>query len=76
MLYPIKYCIHAVPMERRGRCSGIIIIRMGHIGRYIIHFTRHTILIATRHHHRHGKANTTTDNTDDDTDNGTTTDTI
>mmetsp|Transcript_11215 Transcript_11215/g.12620 ORF Transcript_11215/g.12620 Transcript_11215/m.12620 type:complete len:89 (-) Transcript_11215:48-314(-) len=59
--------------ERRGRCSGIIIIRMGPIGLYIIHSTRHTILIATRHHHQHhhSKANTTTDNTDDDTDNNT-----
>ena len=37
--------------ERRGGCSCIIIIRMGPIGRYIIHYTRHTILIATRHHH-------------------------
>merc|ERR1712238_515927 len=37
--------------ERRGRCSGIIIIRMGPIGRYIIHCTWHTILIATQHHH-------------------------
>ena len=30
--------------ERRGRCCVIIIIRMGPIGRSIIHRSRHTIL--------------------------------
>ena len=33
--------------ERRGRCRGIIFIRMGPIGRYVIHRVQHMILIAT-----------------------------
>ena len=33
--------------ERRGRSSSIIIIRMVPVGQYIIHRTRHTILIVT-----------------------------
>ena len=36
--------------ERRGRCSGIIIICMGPIGQSLF-IAPHTILIATRHHH-------------------------
>ena len=47
-IYIVGYCTHAVPMERRGRCSGVIIIRISPIGRYIIHSTWHTILIATQ----------------------------
>ena len=39
--------------ERRRMYSGIIIIRTGSIGRYIIHSIRHTILIATQNHHHH-----------------------
>ena len=36
---------NCINRERRGRCSGIIIIRMVSIGLYIIHRTWHTILI-------------------------------
>ena len=35
--------------ERRGVCRGIIVIRMGPIGRHVIHRVQHTILIL--HHH-------------------------
>ena len=38
-------------LERRWRCTGIIIILIVSIWQYIIHHTRHTILIVTGHHH-------------------------
>ena len=49
MLYP--WIDHSSSRERRGRCTGIIIIRMVLIGQYVIHYTQHTLLIAAWHHH-------------------------
>ena len=40
--------------KRRGRCSGIIIICMGPIGRSLF-IVPYTILIATRHHHHESR---------------------
>ena len=52
ILYPWRgdYYSSSIIKERRGRCRGIIIIRMGPIRRHIIHCVRHTILI--QHHHK------------------------
>ena len=51
ILYPWRgdYYSSSIIKERRGRCRGIIIIRMSPIGRHIIHRVQHTILIL--HHH-------------------------
>ena len=47
-LYPwIGTSYNSSRRDRRGICSGIIIIRMVPIRQYIIHRTRHTILIVT-----------------------------